>query len=42
MKELSVITEGQPWTIEGNVVIGAIGILLLGSLYQVILDASKS
>jgi hypothetical protein len=41
-KESSVITEGQPWTIEGNVVIGAISILSSGSLYQVILDASKS
>ena len=26
MKELSVVTEGQPWTVEGNVVVGAMGI----------------
>ena len=25
-KESSVVTEGRPWTVEGNVVVGAMGI----------------
>ena len=41
-KESSVVTEGRPWTVEGNVVVGAMGVSSSGSLYQVILDASKS